>query len=197
MTTTGAARFNTIPAEARAFYGDTAGVVTRTFANVIDVLVAAGIVVAGYFAVSGVLFLRRGASFTFPTVSYAAAYWAGFAVLIAYFTWSWATTGRTVGDRLLGLRVHRKDGRTVGWGRALVRAVLCAAFPMLLVWVAIDGERRSVQDIIVGTRVIYDWGGSPAGVSDDPVGMAVDVAPAVADEAGDRDAESVAGLDGQ
>jgi uncharacterized RDD family membrane protein YckC len=197
MTTTGAARFDTIPAEARAFHGETAGVITRSFANVIDILVAAVIVVAAYFGVSGVLFLRRGASFTFPTVSYAAAYYAGFAVLVAYFAWSWATTGRTVGDRVLGLRVHRKDGRTVGWWRAIIRAVLCAGFPLLLIWVAIDGKRRSVQDLIVGTRVIYDWGGSPAGASEDPTGMAVDVAPAVPDEPHDRDPEPVAGLDGK
>ena len=197
MTTTGVARFDTIPAEARAFHGETAGLITRTFANVIDVLVAAVIVVAGYFGVSGVLFLRRGASFTFPTVSYATAYWAGFAVLVAYFAWSWATTGRTVGGRVLGLRVHRKDGSRVGAWRALIRALLCAGFPLLLIWVAIDGKRRSVQDLIVGTRVVYDWGGSPAGVSDDPAGMAVDVASPVADEADDGHAEAVAGLDGE
>jgi uncharacterized RDD family membrane protein YckC len=197
MTMTGAARFDTIPAEARAFHGETAGVITRVFANVIDIVVAAIIVVAGYFGVSGVLFLRRGASFTFPTVSYAAAYWAGVAVLVSYFAWSWATTGRTLGDRVLGLRVHRKDGRPLRGWRAIVRALLCVGFPLLLLWVAIDGQRRSVQDLIVGTRVIYDWGGSPAGASDDPAGVAVDVAPAVADEAHDGHAETVAGLDGE
>jgi uncharacterized RDD family membrane protein YckC len=195
MSTTGAARFDTIPAEARAFHGQTAGFVTRAAANVIDLVVAAVIVVAGYFAVSGVLFLRRGSSFSFPTVSYAVAYWAGFAVLVAYFAWCWATTGRTIGDRVLGLRVHRKDGRPVRGWRALVRALLCAGFPLLLVWVAIDGSRRSVQDIIVGTRVIYDWGGSPAGQSDDPAGVAVDVASAVADEADDGDTEPLTRLD--
>jgi uncharacterized RDD family membrane protein YckC len=195
MTTTGAARFDTIPAEARAFHGETAGLITRSFANVIDLLVAAFAVVAGYFGVSGVLFLRRGASFTFPTVGYAAAYWAGFAVLVAYFAWSWATTGRTVGDRLLGLRVQRKDGRPLRGWRALVRALLCAGFPLLLLWVAIDGKRRSVQDVLVGTRVVYDWGGSPAGVSDDPAGVAVNVAAPVPDEADDGHPESFAGLD--
>jgi uncharacterized RDD family membrane protein YckC len=169
--------------------------VTRAFANMIDLAVVAVIVVAGYFGVSGVLFLRRGESFSFPTVSYGEAYWAGFAVLIAYFAWCWATTGRTVGDRVLGLRVQRKDGRPVHGWRALVRALLCAGFPLLLLWVAIDGRRRSVQDIIVGTRVVYDWGGSPAGRSDDPGGVAVDVAPAVTHEADDGHAETLARVD--
>jgi uncharacterized RDD family membrane protein YckC len=197
MTTTGAARFDTIPAEARAFHGQTAGVVTRIFANVIDLCVAALLVVGGYLAMSGVLFLRRGASFTFPTVSYATAYWAGFGVLVVYFAWCWATTGRTVGDRVLGLRVRMRDGGKVGGVRAVIRALLCAGFPLLLLWVAIDGKRRSVQDLIVSTRVVYDWGGSPAGVSDDPIGVAVDVAAAVTDEADDGDAEPLARLDGE
>jgi uncharacterized RDD family membrane protein YckC len=197
MTTTGAARFDTIPAEARAFHGQTAGLITRILANVIDVVVAALAVAAVYLGISGVLFLRRGAGFSFPTVTYAVAYWAGFAVLVVYFAWSWATTGRTIGDRVLGLRVRMRHGGDVSGARALVRAVLCAAFPFLLLWVAVDGKRRSVQDLVVGTRVAYDWGGSPAGMSPDPGGMAVDVAPAVAHEADDGDAEPLARLDGE
>jgi uncharacterized RDD family membrane protein YckC len=197
VTTTGVSRFDTIPAEARAFHGQTAGVVTRVLANTIDLLVAALIIVACYFGVSGVLFLRRGASFTFPTVSYGAAYWAGFVVLTIYFAWSWATTGRTAGDRLLGLRVRTRDGGAVRGWRSFARALLCTAFPLLLLWVALDGKRRSVQDLIVGTRVIYDWGGSPAETSEDPARVAVDVAPTVADEPEDRDAESLPRLDGE
>ena len=194
MTTAGATRFDTIPAEARPFHGQTAGLITRISANVIDLLVATLIVVAGYFGVSGVLFLRRGASFTFPTVGYATAYAAWFAVLVVYFAWSWTSTGRTLGDHAVGLRVRRKNGRPLRGPRAFIRAILCAVFPLLLLWVAIDGKRRSVQDIVVGTRVVYDWGGSPA-ASDDTAGVAVDVAPSVADEPDDRDPEPVAGLD--
>jgi uncharacterized RDD family membrane protein YckC len=195
VTTAGATRFDTIPAEARPFHGQTAGLITRVSANVIDLLVAMLIVVAVYFGVCGVLFLRRGATFTFPTVGYATAYWAWFTVLVVYFAWSWASTGRTLGDHAVGLRVRRKDGQPLRGLRALVRAILCAALPLLLLWVAIDGKRRSVQDIVVGTRVVYDWGGSPAKTSEDAAGVAVDVAPAVADEPDDRDPEPVAGLD--
>jgi uncharacterized RDD family membrane protein YckC len=193
----GTERFDTVPAAARPFHGRPAGLITRVLANAIDLLVVTVLVVAVYAGVCGALFLRRGASFTFPTVTYAQAYWAWFAALVVYFAWSWATTGRTYGDRVLGLRVQRRDDRAIGLWLSLIRAVLCAGFPFLLLWVALSRERRSVQDLLVGTHVVYDWGGSPAGSSDDPVGVAVDVAPTVADEAHDGDTQSLARLDGE
>jgi uncharacterized RDD family membrane protein YckC len=191
-------RFDTVPAPARAFHGKPAGLVTRTVANGIDLVVVIGLLAACYLGLCAFLFLRRGADFRFPTVSYTQAYWAGFALLVVYFAWSWVTTGRTVGDKTMGLRVGRTGtSHEPGAVRAVFRALLCAAFPFLLVWVALDRRRRSVQDIVCGTTVVYDWGGSPPGRSDDPAGVTVDVAPPVADEADDRDAEPVARLDGE
>ena len=90
-------------------------------------------------------------------MTYPAAYVAGVVVLVAYFTVSWAAAGRTYGDRVLGLRVLTAKGEDVGFVRAFVRAVLCVHFPMLLVWVAVSRHNRSVQDLVVGTSVIYDW----------------------------------------
>lgn len=191
----GTARFDTVPAPARRFHGRPAGLVTRTLANAIDLVVVAVALVACYLGVSGFLFLRQGPAFEFPTPTYAQAYWIGFALLVGYFAWSWATTGRTLGDRTMGLRVGRPGAGDVRAIRAIVRAILCASLPFLLLWVAFDRRRRSVQDILVGTIVVYDWGGSPAGVSDDPAGVAVDVAPSVANESDDGDPEPVPGLD--
>ena len=193
----GVARFDTVPAPARAFHGKPAGLVTRTIASGIDLVVVIVLLLGCYLGVSAFLFLRRGAAFQFPTVTYAQAYWAGFGLLVVYFAWGWATTGRTYGDRVLGLRVQRRDGGRIGGVRASIRALLCAGFPFLLVWVALDRHRRSVQDLLVGTTVVYDWGGSRATPSDDPAGVAVDVAPSVADEADDGHAEPVARLDGE
>jgi len=197
--TTRATRFDTVPAPSRAFHGDPAGLVTRTIANMIDLVVVVGLVVGAYLGLCAFLFLRRGAAFRFPTVTYAQAYWVGFALLVIYFAWSWATTGRTLGDRTMGLRVTvAGTSGHLGGVRALIRAMLCAAFPFLLVWVAIDRRRRSVQDLLMRTRVVYDWGGS-GGVSrsEDTAGMAVDVAAAVADEPDDRDAQALSRLDGE
>ena len=65
--------FDTVPKEARPFHGQPAGLVTRTIANVVDVVVVAGLLGAVYLGISGVLFLRRGASFSFPIVTYRTA----------------------------------------------------------------------------------------------------------------------------
>jgi len=37
----------------------------------------------------------------------------------------------------------------------LMRAICCVLFPIGLLWVVIDRRRRSLQDIVFGTRVIY------------------------------------------
>ena len=190
--------FDTVPKEARPFHGQPAGLVTRTLANVVDVVVVAGLLGACYLGVSGVLFLRRGASFSFPIVTYRMAYLVGFAGWVIYMTFGWRTNGRTYGDQLLGLRVRKTNGEDVGGVRALIRALLCGIAPLLLVWCAINRQQRSVQDLIVGTHVIYDWGGSghrPA--SGDAVRVGVDVAPPVPDEPDDGHPEPVTRVDGQ
>ena len=51
-------------------------------------------------------------------------------------------------------------GRGDGWQRvrlpiAVLRAVACVLFPIGLAWVLLDRERRSAQDVLLGTRVVY------------------------------------------
>jgi uncharacterized RDD family membrane protein YckC len=191
-------RFDTVPKEARPFHGEPAGLVTRTLANVVDLVVVAGLLAAGYLAVAGVLFLRRGASFTFPIVTYRVGYLVGFFGWVIYMAFGWRTNGRTYGDYLLGLRVRTMDGGQVGGVRAVIRAVLCGMAPLLLIWVALSTQQRSVQDLIVGTHVVYDWGGSPPRRSlDDTVRVGIDVATPVTDEPDDRHAEPLPRVDGE
>ena len=38
---------------------------------------------------------------------------------------------------------------------ALLRALACVIFPIGLAWVILDSGRRSLQDIVLGTRVNY------------------------------------------
>ena len=188
----------TIPVEARSFQGEPAGLITRVAANVIDVAVVILGLVAVYLGIAGVLFLRQGARFTFPIVTYRAAYLAGFVALVVYFTVLWAAAGRTYGDRMLGLRVQTSTGQDVGFVRAGARAVLCVLFPLLLAWVAVDRHSRSVQDLVVGTSVVYDWSVTRRSVSsDDPTGVAVDVAASVADEPKHGDPQPLPRVDGK
>jgi uncharacterized RDD family membrane protein YckC len=153
----------TVPAEARSFQGERAGIVSRVLANAVDLAILVVVLGAGYLGWSAWLFLRRGASFQFPTVTYRGTYLVGAIVLTLLFTVAWSTTGRSYGDRLLGLRVIDRRGQRMGFAAAFVRAVLCVAFPPLLFWAIVN--RRSVQDLVLRTAVIYDWAEQPSSVA--------------------------------
>jgi uncharacterized RDD family membrane protein YckC len=195
MTTAGV---HVVPAAARPFQGRTAGIVSRVTANMIDVSVGAAALAGLYAGWAGLLFLRRGRDFTFPTVSWSTAILIFGLVMVLLFATSWRGNGRTPGDRVLGLRVVTTRGGRLGWVRAVVRAVLAVLFPLLLLWAAISREQRSVHDLVMGTKVIYDWQTSPLPrASDDPVGARVDVAAAVTDEPDEGHPEPLGGLDGE
>jgi uncharacterized RDD family membrane protein YckC len=42
-------------------------------------------------------------------------------------------------------------------GRSLLRAVTCVVFPIGLFWAALSKRNASVQDLVFGTSVVYDW----------------------------------------
>jgi RDD family. len=86
-----------------------------------------------------------------------------YVVLPVYFVVLWATTGRTFGMVLFGLRVVRSaDGGRVGLRRAMLRLVgfLFAAVPLEigLVWAAFDVRKRGWHDMVAGTVVIREMG---------------------------------------
>jgi uncharacterized RDD family membrane protein YckC len=78
-------------------------------------------------------------------------------VQFLYFTASWATTGRTVGNHVLGLRVVNFRGARMRWVGAALRAGFCVLFPIGLFWTAVSRQNRSTQDVVLRTSVIYDW----------------------------------------
>ena len=144
-------------AAARAgFRGARAGLVTRSLANVMDVLVVALLVAGGYAAVAAARFLLSPTAFTFPAPAPATLLLLGLFVQAVYFTVTWAVAGRTYGDRLLGLRVADDRGARLGWKRCATRAALCTILPIGLVWVLVSQENRSVQDLLLRTSVLYD-----------------------------------------
>jgi len=134
---------------------------------------------------------------------------------VLYLTVTWSATGRSVGKRLMGLRVVGRDGERLHLIRAFLRAVTCTLFPILLYWAAVSSQNRSIQDLVLRTSVIYDWrsrgrgsraadpsaaaagAGSADASGEDAVGTGVDVAAPVADEADDRHAEPLPRLDGE
>jgi uncharacterized RDD family membrane protein YckC len=74
---------------------------------------------------------------------------------VLYLAGCWAVSGCTAGAVLMGLRVTGRTSERLSIVRALLRAVACVAVPIGLLWVAVDKRRRSLQDVIFGSRVVY------------------------------------------
>ena len=146
-----------VPREARAFQGTSAGVVTRLAAGIVDALVVALALAgsyAGWVALRFVLDPRRF-RMSDPSLLWSVALFLGYLVL--YLTVSWWMAGRSLGDHLWGIRVTTRDGGLPGLARSFVRAVACALFPVGLLWCAVDRDRRSLHDLVLRTSVVYDW----------------------------------------
>jgi uncharacterized RDD family membrane protein YckC len=140
-----------------AFQGRPAGVVSRALACGIDGLVVVGLLVLAWGSWAAFRFLLRPASFTMPSPSWAFVLGAGAVVSIVYLTVCWATSGRSYGDQVLGLRVTSRASGRLGWVRSAARAAAYVAFPLGLAWSAFDSSNRSLQDLVVRSRVVYDW----------------------------------------
>ena len=113
-----------------------------------------------YICVAGARLVWSPTTFEWPT----APFWftVGYELIIAvlYLTSAWAMTGRSYGDSLLGLRVLSRRGKIPGWALSFVRAVFCVLFPVGLFWVVLSPQRRSIQDVVLRTVVVYDWRGA-------------------------------------
>lgn len=142
--------------------GHYSGPLSRLAAYAVDVAVIVGIytlIAAGVTFVARVLFnvevvdpLRTGI-------------WAA----VAFGTWSllydWlgpALTGRTVGKRIVGIRIVQRDGEPLrgrqALGRSLVKPFSLLAFGLGLLGIIWSKERRALHDAAAGTAVVYDWG---------------------------------------
>ena len=84
-----------------------------------------------------------------------------FALILLYYAVSEATTGQTLGKRLLGIRVVADDGQTKASGRQIaIRTLLrlvdgIAFYAVALAVVLATGERRQrIGDLAAGTVVV-------------------------------------------
>jgi uncharacterized RDD family membrane protein YckC len=141
----------------RPVQGAPAGLATRAAADVVDFAVLSGILGSVYLGYTAFRFLRRPRTFTFPAPSLALVIGCAMALAWVYFSLCWAGSGRTYGALVLGLRVVARNGSHPHLAVATVRAFLCVAVPIGLVWCVVDPRRRSLQDLVVRTCVVYDW----------------------------------------
>ena len=112
-----------------------------------------------YVAVAGAKLVWSATTFQWPEPPFWLVISVEFLLAIVYLTSFWAMTGRSYGDSLLGLRVLSRKRQIPGWTLAFVRAVFCVFFPVGLFWVVLSPERRSIQDLVLRTVVVYDWHG--------------------------------------
>lgn len=146
-----------VPREARPYQGRRAGLVTRLVAAALDGAVVAAVLAAAYAGWAGLLLLLDPRNFSFPEVGVVFSLFSAFVVSVAYLTVAWSMSGRSYGDLVMGLRVVGPGGRHPHLVGAFLRAVLCVVLPVGLLWIAVSREKRSLQDVVLRTAVVYDW----------------------------------------
>jgi uncharacterized RDD family membrane protein YckC len=138
-----------------------AGVVTRSLAAAVDGLVAGAIELGLWGGYAALVFLLDPHHFTFPSPPVLSFVGLFGVVAFVYLSAAWAMSGRTLGGQLLGLRVQSSDGGRPAWLTSMARAALYIVFPIGLFWSAVSARNRSVQDMLLRTSVVYDWGHRP------------------------------------
>ena len=133
-----------------------AGVVTRTLAAAVDAIVVWLIVAGGYLGWAIFKLIIDPRQFSWPD----AAWWISMAAAMFVATLYLPSAGRArPHDRRRALRHqgHQFPAPDVRWVTSLIRAGMCVVFPIGLAWSLVDRRRRSIQDILIRSAVIYDW----------------------------------------
>lgn len=146
---------------ARALQGHRAGFVSRLVADAVDLGVVWAVGLSALLFAGVVRYLLAGPPFRTPVLPSWLGATAGLVIAVGYLASGWSSTGRTLGKQVAGLRVLDHAGRRLSLRRALLRAALCVVFPAGLLWVLVSRRNASVQDLLTGTAVIYDWSYRP------------------------------------
>ena len=132
-----------------------AGVVSRGTAAVIDLVVVGGLLALLYLGLILTRLALNPGGFRFPALDVVFSGAVAFGTAVLYLTGCWSVSGCTAGAVAMGLRVLSRRGSHLSPVVALLRAAACVVFPIGLAWVAVDPHRRSLQDIVFGSRVVY------------------------------------------
>lgn len=159
------------PAPPAAAGADYAGLMTRALAFAIDA-VAVSAVGAGVGAILGLALSLLSVPSGVSDVLAALAGAAFLVWTIIYFVTFWSTTGQTVGNRLMRIRVipaHGSGPLPPRRGALRLAAMTLAAIPLFagFLLVLVDDRRRGLHDIIARTLVVYTAAGSEPERHDD------------------------------
>jgi uncharacterized RDD family membrane protein YckC len=131
--------------------------VTRTIAAVVDSVVVFLVVAVGIVSVNAGAFVLDPQGFQALGTSRAVLVDVALGTAILYLAGSWTIVGRSYGCWLMGLRIVDRRGRSPRLMMALLRAMLYVLFPVGLLWCGVGRSRKSVQDLLLRTSVVYDW----------------------------------------
>jgi len=146
----------TLPVAARALQGERAGFFTRTIAAVIDVVVVGAIMIGIWIGVwLFLLVFNPLVDYGMPRPGYFVL--GGYFLMWLYWTWTWTTSGRSLGQNLMGVRVLDRRGGRPNWKVAAVRSAFCVVFQVGILWILVSRRNRSVQDVVLRTSVVHDW----------------------------------------
>ena len=146
-----------VPHEARSHQGRRAGLVSRIVAGVLDLLVLLVLLALGYLAANATSFIVRPRTFEPLTAAQPVLLAVAGGSAVVYLAGTWWIGGRTYGCHVMGLRVVDRRGRSPRLLVAVLRAATYVVFPIGVLWCAVTGSRRSLQDLLLGTYVLYDW----------------------------------------
>ena len=138
-----------------------AGIVTRALACAVDILVVALLASGTYLGWAFFKLLIDPKNFSWPETGIWLSMIGLMGLAVVYLTFFWATSGRTMGGTLMGVRVVGPRHRVMRFAGSLIRAFFCVVFPIGLFWALVDSRRRSLQDVVLRTKVIYDWSSKP------------------------------------
>lgn len=137
-----------------------AGHFRRAFAGLLDILLGLALwalsamwLILGVWAIRGLPHDERGVLLLYVGV-------LGLAIGLhfIYHVVLLGGCGQTVGRMVFGIAVVRRDGRTPGYGRAVLRSVGNTLVVLTLGLAALvmlfDRERRDMADLVSGTRVV-------------------------------------------
>jgi uncharacterized RDD family membrane protein YckC len=144
-------------AAVRARQGRRAGIASRLLAAAIDVVVVVFLMIALLIVGAGIRALFTG-DLELELLNDELRGPLATLVLLAYLAYGWGLNGRTVGKVLMGLRAVGRDGSDLSPWRGFWRAVLYLIFLPGILWALVSKRNASVQDLLLRTAVVYDWG---------------------------------------
>jgi uncharacterized RDD family membrane protein YckC len=140
--------------------GHYAGAVTRLVAFAADAGASWGLFTLGAAALTFTVQLVSGANFTLSNYQVAslvsAVVWE-----FVYFAYQWTLSGKTIGMALLGIRVVKTDGGSIGARQAVIRTLALplsfVVFGLGFLGILTNRDRHAWHDRLAGTSVVYSW----------------------------------------